>query len=202
MSISYREAFDVFPQTMATMYIDAFVGAAFDGTLNHHCVMMTAIAKTIPVSALSSKYECTALHCHVVVSTLLAVGANPNAKCSTGTTPVWWRAFAGSPRQLQQLLDAGGSVNEPDNNGSTPLIALVRGNLNNAAARMDVLFACHELELNATYFQYTAEEWAMTKGYPKLAVAIAGEKARRMRWGAVRLVWVAGIAPASHLVKR
>jgi hypothetical protein len=104
---------------------------------------------------------------------------------------MWWGAYTSTADIMQLLIDSGGSVNNPAYDGMTPLIALVRWNKGDAAARMRVLLARHELDLDVTYDRKTAEQWAQEKGHPDLAQAIVAERARRMRWNDIRSAWVA-----------
>ncbi len=88
------------------------------------------------------------------------------------------------------VIDGGGSVNQVTNFGNTPLIVLVRTNNGDAAARLQMLFACPELDLDATYHGKTAEEWAVHNDHSEMAVMIVEERARRERWSALRAAWI------------
>ncbi len=71
-------------------------------------------------------------------------------------------------------------MNEADNDGETPLtgliaIASVGRADNDAADRLDVLLACDDLDLDATWKGQTAEEWAEEEGDDALAAAIAAQ---------------------------
>jgi hypothetical protein len=128
---------------------------------------------------------------HKAIVALLAAGADPNVKGDGGGTSVLWGAAFSTADILQLLMDGGGSVNEPDDSGWTPLIALVRCNAVHAAARLQVLLACIELDLDAEYEGKTAEGWAVHRRHFKFAAAIAEERARRERWSALRVAWIA-----------
>jgi ankyrin repeat protein len=183
---------------MSQADIDAFVeSASWHNTLTPQGVT-AAVAKGIPVNGRHSKWGCTALHwavclerCDVVVA-LLAAGADPNVKDPDGRTSVREGAKWSTADILQLLIDSGGNVNEPPNNGCTPLIALVRLGDGDAATRLEVLLACIELDLDVEYEGKTAEEWAVHMCHVELASAIAQERARRVRWSAVRCAWIAG----------
>jgi ankyrin repeat protein len=136
--------------------------------------------------------------CHELVVALLAAGADANVQNSCGETSVWWGACKSTDDILQLLLDGGGSVNEPSKNGQTPLMALVRRNEGDSAARLRVLLSRPELGLDAKCEGKTAEEWAQEKGHPDLAQAIAAERGRRMRWNGLRSVWVAAATFTNH----
>jgi ankyrin repeat protein len=188
---------------MSQADIDAFVDSAYREALMPEGVKARAVvARGIPVNGRDS-YGITALHravvaerCDVVVA-LLAAGADPNVKDYNGTTSVWWAAFNSTADIVQLLIDGGGCVNEADKYSETPLIALV-DNIGDAAARLQVLLAYPELDLDAKFQSRTAEEWAAKLGYMELAVAIAEERARRQRWSALRAAWVAATtAPTS-----
>ncbi len=190
---------------MSQAYIDAFLDSAFDDTLTPQGVT-TAVARGIPVNVRQSySYSCghTALHCAVIhkrremVVALLAAGADANMTSLFGRTSVWHAAMDGTADILQLLIDGGGSVKEPRNDGCTsrndgctPLIALILWNKGDAAARLEVLLACPELDLDAEYEGKTAEQWAVDRGHVELALAIAQERARRGRWSALRVAWI------------
>jgi ankyrin repeat protein len=190
---------------MSQADIDAFVDSAYHEALMPEGVK-AAVARGIPVNGRDS-YSITALHhavtakhCDVVVA-LLAAGADANVKDDFGATSVWWAAYDSTADILQLLIDGGGSVNEARKYGETPLIATVSKNNNgDAAARLQVLLAYPELDLDAAYEGKTAEEWAVSNGLSQLAVAIAEERARRQRWSALRAAWVAAtIVPTKAL---
>jgi ankyrin repeat protein len=127
---------------------------------------------------------------------LLAAGADANVKDKSGETSVWWAAYESTAEIMQLLINGGSSVNEPRNDGVTPLIALVANNNGDAAAPLGVLLERPELDLDAKYTGKTAEEWAVNDGQSQLASAIAQERARRKRWSALRSTWIAAtIAP-------
>jgi ankyrin repeat protein len=184
---------------MSQVDVDGFVVSAQNDTLTPEGVT-TAVARGIPVNGRHSRSGFTALHWAVrpkrrnLVVALLAAGADANVKDKRGRTSAWRGALQSTADILQLLIDGGGSVNEPDNFGQTPLIALVRNNCGDAAARLQVLLACPELDLDATYYDKTPEEWATKLGYMELAAAIAQERRRRMRWNGLRSTWIAAIA--------
>jgi hypothetical protein len=182
---------------MSQADIDAFVESAHDDTLTPEGVM-TAVARGILVNGRHGTYGWTALHWAVrfkhreLVVALLAAGADANAKDNDAATSVWVGAAFSTADILQMLIDGGGSVNEPDIYGHTPLIAFARYEKGkNTAARLQVLLACPELDLDAKCRGKTADEWAMEWGLSKLVVAFADERARRERWSALRLTWIA-----------
>jgi ankyrin repeat protein len=183
---------------MSQADIDAFVFSAAWGPLTSEGVTTAMVTKGIPVNGLHSYYGSTALHKAVwmkrreLVVALLAAGADANVKSNRGVTSVrLCAAHDSTARILQLLIDGGGSVNEPDNFGQTPLIALVSWNNGDAAARLGVLLARPELNLDVTYKGKTAEQWAEAKGHLDLAQAIAAERSRRQRWNGLRSAWVA-----------
>jgi ankyrin repeat protein len=182
---------------MSQIDIDNFVESANTGTLTSGGVTR-AVAMGIPVNVRQSGcWGHIALHNAVsrkrreLVVALLAAGADANMKNLFGRTSVWAGAAFSTADILQLLMDGGGSVNEADIYGQTPLIALVRHNYGDVAARLQVLLACPKLDLDATYDGNTAEEWAVDRGYSELAVMIVEERARRERWSALRAAWVA-----------
>jgi ankyrin repeat protein len=134
--------------------------------------------------------------CELVVA-LFAAGASASIKTRYGSTPVWWGVFSSTADILQTLIDGGGKVNEPNNDGETPLIALVRNYNGDVAARLGILLARPELDLDAKWKGKTAEQWAQETGYPKLAAAIAEEQRIRGRWSDLRSVWVAATVTPS-----
>jgi ankyrin repeat protein len=163
----------------------------------------TAVARGIPVNA-RGEWGYTALQRTVLwkprrelVIALLEAGADPNVKNFFGKTSVWAGAYDSTADILQLLIDGGGSVNEPANFlRLTPLIALARNNCGDALARLQILLACPELNLEVICGGKTAEEWAVMRGHPELAVAIADERRRRVRWSTVRCSWIAATARA------
>jgi ankyrin repeat protein len=132
-------------------------------------------------------------HSEVVVA-LLAAGADANVPTRFGATSVWWGAWNSTANILQQLLDGGGSVNEPNHSGRTPLLALVTNSLGDAASRLRVLLARPELDLDVKWKGKTAQQWAVTNRRTELAVAIAAERATRMRWNNLRSAWISATA--------
>jgi hypothetical protein len=113
-------------------------------------------------------------HRELVVA-LLVAGADANVKNTYGATSVFLGAYNSTADILQLLVDGGGSVNEPESKSETPLIRLVRSIVGDAAARLDVLLSRPELDLDATWETMTAEKWAVSRGRPELAAAIAAE---------------------------
>jgi ankyrin repeat protein len=181
--------------------INAFVYSAKNDMLTADGVTTAVVTRGIPVNGRHSSDGWTALHWAVfrerreLVVALVAVGADANVKSLVGRTSVWAGARDSTADILQLLIDGGGSVNEADNVGRTPLIALVIDNYGDAVVRLQMLLACPELDLNSKYEGKTAEEWAVDMGYSELAVAIAQERARRERWSALRAAWVAATTP-------
>jgi hypothetical protein len=183
---------------MSQADIDFFIKSAYNNTLTPEDVKI-AVARGIPVNGRHGDDGSTALHwavqwkrCGLVVA-LVAAGADANVKNSCGDTSIWMGAFGGTADILQLVIDGGGCVNEPDNYGQTPLIGLVRYYRGDVAARLQVLLRCPELDLDTKYDGKTAEEWAVRRGHPELAAAIAEERRRRMRWSALRSTWIAAI---------
>jgi ankyrin repeat protein len=175
--------------------IDAFVdSASWGGTLTPEGVT-ASVEKGIPVNGRDC-YGNTALHCavylerHELVAALLAAGASANVKDSNGWTSVWWGAWNSTADILQLLIDGGGSVNEAGNSGETPLVTLVWSD-GDAVARLRVLLARPELDLDVTYEGKTAEQWAEEEGHFELAAAIEAERVGRQRWSDLRSAWVA-----------
>jgi hypothetical protein len=111
-----------------------------------------------------------------------------------GATSLWWGACKTTAGILQLLIDSGGSVNEPDSIGETPLIALVKWSDGDTADKMHLLLAQPELDLDVKFEGKIAEEWAEEKGHPELAAAIGQERAKRARWDGLRAAWVAAAA--------
>ncbi len=185
---------------MSQADIDTFIHSASDDSLTPQGVITAVVLRGIPVNGRNSAWNVTALHRAVIyerrklVVALLAAGANPNVKNDDGVTSAWWGAYYSTADILQLLIHGGGSVNEADNVGRTPLITLARNNRGDAAARLQVLLRCPKLDLNTKYDGMTAEEWAVRKGYPELAAAIADERHRRVRWSTVRCAWIAATA--------
>jgi ankyrin repeat protein len=178
------------------------VRSAYEDTLTPEGVTTAVLSKGISVNSRNKSNE-TALH-HAVASqrrelvvALLAAGADANVKKRFGATSLWWGAWNTTADIMQLLIDSGGSVNEPDNFGQTSLIVLVRWSNGDAAARLGVLLARPELNLDAKWRGKTAEQWAEEKGHQDLAHAIAAERAGRMRWDGLRFAWIfATVAPS------
>ncbi len=161
---------------------------------------MAAVARGIPVNGRHSNWDFTALHNAVIyqrrglVVALLATNADANANDKYAATSVLWGAAYSTADILQLLIDGGGDVNEVSKFGDTPLIALAMDNCGDAAARLQVLLACPELDLDARSDGKTAEAWAVDRGHSQLAAAIAEERLKRVQWSAVRCAWVAATA--------
>jgi ankyrin repeat protein len=132
-----------------------------------------------------------------LVVALLAAGADADMKDDDGWTSVWVGAVESTADILQLLIDSGGNANESCNYGQTLLLALVKYNYGDAAARLQVLLACPDLDLDAEFGGKTAQEWAVRKGRSQLALAIAEERSTRERWSALRAAWVAATATPS-----
>jgi hypothetical protein len=176
--------------------INDFVWAVGEfNTFTPEDIQTAVLTRGIPVNARRSVDGWTALHYAVhrkrrqLVVALLAVGADPNVKNNSGVTSVFEGADWSTADILQLLIDSDGNVNEPNNHGQTPLIVLVTLNKGDAAARLEVLLACPELDLDAKFYWRTPEEWAVYMGRPQLADAIAVERRRRMQWSA-RAFWI------------
>ncbi len=218
---------------MSQASIDAFVASAWDDTLTPEYVTTAVVKMGIPVNGRHSFSGATALHGAVynkrreLVEALLAAGADANVKNDLGKTSVYRGANYSTADILQMLIDGGGSVNEPNNDGETPLITLVRWSSGDAAARLDVLLARPELDLDAKWEGYTAEQWAEEKGHPELAAAIAEEvclagcfmsracivcvwlftisirivraqRLKRRRWSALRETWLSSTSTSAN----
>jgi ankyrin repeat protein len=180
--------------SMSQADIDAFVHSAHYGTLTPQGVT-AAVARGIPVNGRDSNGGYTALHfARELVVALLAAGADANVKNNIGATAVLLCVVINTADILQLLIYGGGSVNEPDEYGNTPLIGLAMMNSGNAPVRLQVLLARPELDLDAKYDGRTAEEWAVRMAHFKLAVTIAEECGRRVRWSAMRCAWVSATA--------
>jgi ankyrin repeat protein len=191
---------------MSQTDIDAFVKSARNNMLTPERVTTAVVDRGIPVNGQESgDWGLTALHFavlykrRVLVVALMAAGADTNVKNKSGQTSVWMGAAFSTADILQLLMDGGGSVNEPNRFGLTPLIALVRWSSGDAAARLRVLLVCPELDLDAEYNRKTAEEWATDTGRSELAVMIVEERARRERWSALRASWVAATTAPSAI---
>ncbi len=188
---------------MSQVDIDAFICASIRDTLTPEGVTAAVATRRIPVNGRHSRSGLTALHWAVhrkrpeLVVTLLATGADANVKVNGGGTPVYWGASVSTADILQLLIDGGGNVNEMNICGQTPLINLVKFNSGDKAARLQVLLACPELALDAKDYGKTAEEWAVHKRHPELAMAIVEGRLRRMRWSALRSAWIAAITVAT-----
>ncbi len=184
---------------MSQTDIDAFVeSAGRRNMLTPEGAMIAVVTGGISVNGKNTLTGRTALHyaAHFqrrkLVVALLAVGADANAKDNDAMTPMWCAAGHSKADILQLLIDGGCSVNKAGTYGRTPLIKLVCWTSRDAAARLQVLLACPELDLNREYDGRTDEEWAVNFGRPWLASAIAEERRRRVRWSAVRCAWIAG----------
>jgi hypothetical protein len=105
---------------------------------------------------------------------LLAAGADPNFKNANGETAVWWATCYGTAESLQLVIDCGGSVNEADNSGRTPIAALLTAFRSDVSvtATLSVLLSCPALDLDATYNGKPVEQSARN---PHHAAAIIAE---------------------------
>jgi ankyrin repeat protein len=187
---------------MSQEAIDAKILSVCMGTLNGDGVKDKTGSEQVTINAQHSGTGWTALHCAVfhkhreLAIALLAAGADANMKDIHGRTSVYWGAYSSTTDILQLLLDGGGSANEPSNIGETPLMMLARHNVGDAAARLDMLLARPELDLDATFAGKTADDWALQIGLRTAAIAIATERVIRDRWNVFRATWVA-LAAAS-----
>ncbi len=188
---------------MSIEELDAFIeSAGHEGTLTSEGVISAVVSKQIPINGLHSWHGYAALHFAVqcerreLVVALLAAGADANVQNDRGATSVWWGALQSTADILQLLIDGGGSVNNVDNFGRTPLIALVMYKYGDVPARLQVLLACADLDLDAEYDGKTAEEWATMIGKCGLEVMIADERMKRQRWSVLRAAWVAAAVTA------
>jgi ankyrin repeat protein len=185
---------------MSQADIDSFVLYARMGLLTPERVTTAVVDRGIPVNGQESEFGWTALQWAVmnqrreVVVALLAAGADANVRQKVcGFTPVLVAALYSTADILQLLIDSGGSVNKPNYYDSTPLMELVRNINGDVVARLQVLFACPELDLDAKCQGKTAEEWAVQKEHFGCAAAIAEERRRRMLWSTLRWTWIAAI---------
>jgi ankyrin repeat protein len=188
---------------MSQADIDSFVeSAGWGGRLSPEGVK-AAVTRGVPVNGRCKWNGITAMHQaaswrrHQLVVALLEAGADANARDNCGWTPVWsaWCAWSASSicGTLQLLIDAGGSVNNPVSggvSGPTLLISLMKGTYGDAAARLQMLLACSELDLDARFFGKTAEQWAVEGGDIGAAAAIGEEQERRKRWSVFRATWI------------
>jgi ankyrin repeat protein len=168
-----------------------------------------AVSRGIPVSARLHDRGWTALHYAVLhrrlwlVEALLEAGADVNVKGERGRTPVYCATLS-TGYILRLLIDSGGSVNEPDNDGITPLIAIVRRRCpdrGDVEDRLRALLACSDLDLNLKHEGKVAEQWATERGHADYAMLIANEQTRR-RWVGLRSVWVAATATSASCCER
>ncbi len=166
--------------------VDSFVTAAYDGTLTPEGLVTAVVTNRIPVNGQHKDDGTTALHCAVLkkryelVAALLAAGADPNRVATTYGTTVGWAAAHSTADILQLLIEFGGRVNNEGDVlgalvGKTSLFAVVDSTEGDVAARLGVLLARPELDLDAMHLGMTAEEWAVAKGRADLATAIAAE---------------------------
>ena len=61
-----------------------------------------------------------------LVKTLLALGANPNARERAGQSALMWAAAEGHTAAIRTLLDAGAESNAKSEAGFTPFLFAVR----------------------------------------------------------------------------
>lgn len=98
-----------------------------DATLNGKLVTArTLVELGADVNAQGGTSQMTALHFAVhkkqkeLVEILLAKGADPNRRDSTGETPLHLAAFGGMPEIARVLVDAGADLTAQDNRKMTP----------------------------------------------------------------------------------
>ncbi len=89
-----------------------------------------------------------------------------------------WAARSSTAEILQLLIESGGHVNA-GRYGPAPIASLLKHKKGDMAARLKVLLARPELDLNAEWNGETAEELAEDGGLGDLAAAIAAEVGSR-----------------------
>jgi hypothetical protein len=164
--------------------VDAFAEAAYRDLTPQD--VSKALKKGISVNGRHSRLGFCALHRAVLrkycelVRKLLEVGADANIQDFQGRTVAWYAAVWSTAEILQLVIhDKGVNINVADHERETPLIALVQESNGDAAARLKVLLAHPDLDLDATCGGKTAEQWAVHASHDSLAAMIAEERARR-----------------------
>ncbi|XP_038615671.1 inactive serine/threonine-protein kinase TEX14 [Tachyglossus aculeatus] len=90
-----------------------------------------------------------------VVDVLLDYGADPNHRCSDGSSPVHAAAFSAHQGILSKLLDAGGDLRLHDENGRTPRAWLLSAAKDQSAQALEFLERC------------AAHTQALVQGFPR-----------------------------------
>jgi hypothetical protein len=173
--------------------VEDFINDAKAGILKLHNVMSAVLS---PGFSVNDKWnDGSALHAAVayqrtkLIQRLFSVGGDANGCLGLA-------ASNSNVHTLQEIIFGGGSINETNIRGQTPLITLVQTGFNDVSARLRMLLACPELDIDAQYRRRTAERWAARiKGRGKLLEAITKERRKRMRWTQIRISWIAAITP-------
>jgi hypothetical protein len=181
---------------MSQVDVNDFVQHVQHANFTQQEMLLFVMSKQIAVDSGCSKYGWSALHgavahgqCSFMIAALLAVGAGANVKAWDGCTPIWSAVYA-SANMLEMLIEGGGSVNETDNIGEAPLIAVMKSMNSSARACLDLLLARPELDLTTNHSEMTAVTWAAQEGRQDFVAAIADEQKKRVRWTAIRAAWV------------
>ncbi|XP_028937938.1 inactive serine/threonine-protein kinase TEX14 isoform X2 [Ornithorhynchus anatinus] len=90
-----------------------------------------------------------------VVDVLLDHGADPNRRCSDGSSPVHAAAFSAHQGILSKLLDAGGDLRLHDENGRTPHAWALSAAKDQSAQVLELLERC------------AAQTQALVRGFPR-----------------------------------
>jgi hypothetical protein len=185
-------------------HTDALVESVLIDTLTSDGVKEFMV-RNFPVNG-RSRGGITALDCavyckrrHLVVA-LVWAGADTNMKDMYGGNSVMGCAERGTADILRVLIDGGASINEADNFGRAPLIALVSNYDDDHVARLGVMLACSYLDLDVKFRGKTAGEWATGRMGVCTKAMIMHERMKRSRWSVLRFSWIASTVTATSFV--
>ena len=159
-----------------------------------------AVAAGVNLNAQCGTLGLTAVHVAVelanaaVLDALVASGASIDALDNYGSTPLWYAAFHGTAEMVRHVIALGADVNLCGSDAGSPIMALLsQCHGRDAAARLDVLLACPDVDVDAEVDGITTLQFARVHGLgdaveaevtgAKPVCGVVGERADRAGCG-------------------